>query len=427
MRIVLTNCPTDAATRIADDLVDRRLAACVNALPITSTYRWQGAVCCDHETTLLIKVAEEAVAAAKARIVELHPYELPEILVLPVDVDGSLAPYVGWVRGEARGGERPDRRRLSESRSRAVAFLLERLRPDGSFGPDAPELGAYYRAPAALIAGGWADAAQRVLDHVARTWLTSEGCVRVDRGRQAAPRDELWALSNAWLAGAAWRVGRYDMAASILRSLLRTADGAGGFRVDDGGRAVSDLRATVSVGKALLAAGRVEQAAAAGRWIIDLLAAQPEGPLLLRRDGDGQLIADFEAGSSFIHVIRRGAPRQAWLVVGHALGFLVLLGRATGDGAFRTAAGRLAAMLQEAAATLHRDPSATKAAWGAALWAQDTGDAEALALAGRITAWVTESQAADGGWAPEARLPDRLSRTADTCLWFGDIAACTAE
>lgn len=436
MRILLTNCPPDAAEHIASDLVERRIAACVNAFDIKSTYRWEGAICRDAEVTLLIKVAEEAVAAAKARIVELHPYDLPEILVLPVDAEASLAPYVGWVRGEARGGERPDRRRLVEARSRSIAFLVEHLRPDGSFGPDAPELGAHYRAPAALAAAGWLDAAQRMLDHVARTWLTSEGCLRAAGGPGEPAWDELWALSNAWVALAAQRVGRYDLVGPILRSLQRASDEqGGGFCVDEGGTAVADLRATATIGMTLLAAGRVERAAAAGRWVTDLLAAQPdaERELFLRTSRTGTLVHDFEVGSSFLHVVRASEPRQAWLVVGHAIGFLVQLARATGDRALREPAARLMALVRGAALvraadqSLLRDPTAHKVAWGAALWAQDTGDAAALAMAGRIAAWLVEAQAPDGGWSPEARLSDRLARTADAAIWLGELSGSVGE
>lgn len=420
MRILLTNCPPDAAERIASDLVDRRLAACVNALAISSTYRWEGAICRDPEVTLLIKVAEEAVAAAKARIVDLHPYDLPEILVLPVDVGASLAPYVGWVRGEARGGERPDRQRLADARARAVGFLAAHLRPDGSFGPGAPDLGAHYRAPAALAAAGWAEGAQRVLDHVARTWLGSEGCLRA-----AAGDDELWALSNAWFALAAQRVGRYELVGPVLRSLLRASDG-GGFCVDEGGVAVTDLRATVSVGLTLLAAGRTERALAAGTWVADLVTAQDaDGELYLRRRGE-VIIRDFEPGSSFLHVARVGQPRQPWLVVGHAIGFLVQLARATGDRGLLEPAGRLMSLVRSEQSLL-RDPTACKVAWGAALWAQDTGDAAALAMAGRMAAWLVEAQAPDGGWAPGARLSDRLSRTADAATWLGELAGCAGD
>jgi len=101
MRIVLSNLPPDQADAIAEALVTERLAACVNLLPITSVYRWKGAICRDPEVTALIKVRADGVDALKARLQELHPYELPEILALPVDAAGSLAAYIDWVRVES--------------------------------------------------------------------------------------------------------------------------------------------------------------------------------------------------------------------------------------------------------------------------------------------------------------------------------------
>ena len=100
MRIVLSNLPPDHADAIASTLVEERLAACVSLLPVTSIYRWKGETCRDPEVTALIKVRVGAVEALKARLKELHPYELPEILALPIDEAGSLAAYVDWVRAE---------------------------------------------------------------------------------------------------------------------------------------------------------------------------------------------------------------------------------------------------------------------------------------------------------------------------------------
>ncbi len=100
MRIVLSNLPPDHADRIASTLVEECLAACVNLLPVTSIYRWKGETCRDPEVTALIKVRAGAVEALKARLKELHPYELPEILAVPIDEAGSLAAYVDWVRAE---------------------------------------------------------------------------------------------------------------------------------------------------------------------------------------------------------------------------------------------------------------------------------------------------------------------------------------
>ena len=100
MRIVLSNLPPDHADAIASTLVEERLAACVNLLPVTSIYRWKGEICRDPEVTALIKVSEDGVERLRTRLRELHPYELPEIIALPVDAEGTLAEYVSWVREE---------------------------------------------------------------------------------------------------------------------------------------------------------------------------------------------------------------------------------------------------------------------------------------------------------------------------------------
>lgn len=102
MRIVLSNLPPDRADAIASTLVEERLAACVNLLPVTSVYRWKGEICRDPEVTALIKVRADGVERLRLRLQALHPYELPEIVVLPVDAEASLTEYIDWVRAESR-------------------------------------------------------------------------------------------------------------------------------------------------------------------------------------------------------------------------------------------------------------------------------------------------------------------------------------
>lgn len=99
--IVLTTLSADAdAAALARTLVDERLAACVNVLPVmTSIYRWQGNVEQDREQQIVIKTMSDRVAALQARLRELHPYELPEFLVL--DAGGSEA-YLAWVGESTR-------------------------------------------------------------------------------------------------------------------------------------------------------------------------------------------------------------------------------------------------------------------------------------------------------------------------------------
>ena len=97
--LCLTTCPDlDTAQRIADALVEERLAACVNVLPgVQSTYRWEGQVQRAGEVLLLVKTVRVRLPALQERIVALHPYELPELLAVEA---GGLPAYLRWIAGE---------------------------------------------------------------------------------------------------------------------------------------------------------------------------------------------------------------------------------------------------------------------------------------------------------------------------------------
>jgi len=98
-------CPDDAtARRIADALVEERLAACVSVLPgLRSVYRWQGAIQREDEVLLLIKSTRGQVEPLAARVASLHPHELPELVA--VEVAGGLSAYLDWVEEQTRTGD----------------------------------------------------------------------------------------------------------------------------------------------------------------------------------------------------------------------------------------------------------------------------------------------------------------------------------
>ncbi len=95
--VVLSTFPNpDKAAEIANILVGEGLCACVNLVPaVRSIYRWQGKIHDDTETLAVIKTSRERAEAVITRLVALHPYEVPEAIVLPVD--GGHAPYLAWV------------------------------------------------------------------------------------------------------------------------------------------------------------------------------------------------------------------------------------------------------------------------------------------------------------------------------------------
>ena len=94
--LVLTTFSVGHAVAVARVLVEERLAACVNVLPpMTSVYRWEGAVQQEAEEQVVIKTSTDRLAALETRLRQLHPYELPEFLVITADAGAEA--YLKWV------------------------------------------------------------------------------------------------------------------------------------------------------------------------------------------------------------------------------------------------------------------------------------------------------------------------------------------
>jgi len=99
--VIFSTAPPEQSGALAKELLDKDLAACVNIMPVRSLYRWKGELCDDGEHLLVIKTRRELADEVVRAIRAVHPYEVPEIIVLPVA--GGHAPYLDWVYGETRG------------------------------------------------------------------------------------------------------------------------------------------------------------------------------------------------------------------------------------------------------------------------------------------------------------------------------------
>jgi len=98
--VILCTAPHAESESLACMLVDRRLVACVNLIPVQSCYRWKGEFCKDEEDLLLAKTTQEKASEVIAAIKAMHSYDIPEIIALPV-IAGH-APYLQWVVNETR-------------------------------------------------------------------------------------------------------------------------------------------------------------------------------------------------------------------------------------------------------------------------------------------------------------------------------------
>jgi periplasmic divalent cation tolerance protein len=93
----------DAAQTLADALVGEQLVACCNVMEVRSTYTWKGALCRDPEFMIVMKTRRELLERLTARLRELHPYECPELIAMPLEA--GFAGYLAWLRASTGGSE----------------------------------------------------------------------------------------------------------------------------------------------------------------------------------------------------------------------------------------------------------------------------------------------------------------------------------
>ena len=94
--VVLVTGPDAELSRLAERVVDERLAACANLIPgVRSVYRWEGKLARDDEAMAILKTTKAGLPALRARVLELHPYDVPEFLALPVELGNDS--YVRWI------------------------------------------------------------------------------------------------------------------------------------------------------------------------------------------------------------------------------------------------------------------------------------------------------------------------------------------
>ncbi len=103
MRVIFATCSAERAEGLATQLLEERWVGCCNLLPgARSLYWWEGELCRDEEVVMLMETTAEQSEAAVARLAELHPYDVPKIVVL--DPESCAPPYLDWLRSVTRRG-----------------------------------------------------------------------------------------------------------------------------------------------------------------------------------------------------------------------------------------------------------------------------------------------------------------------------------
>jgi hypothetical protein len=326
---------------------------------------------------------------------------------------------------------------FSSAALRAVDWLLSQQLDDGSLGSERTDLAYYCRAPQLLQITGHARAAHRMLDYVARNFQQQDG--RFANSPTEKTRDpvltEYEACIDSWLAIAAHRAGRFELARPAWAHLRRFSNpGYGGFclagHFRDDGSDVIELLTTAHLGMTALFCGELPLALAAGHCLRRFWEQQPDPDrrLLLLMDDAGEFILDWPDTAASQHVVDVAKPREAWFPVGYPIAFLVMLANATGNSAnlaraHLTTAKAFAGFAERCGDALLMDGRAHAVAWGLGLLAGVSGESRYREMAQVIGQNLVARQSEAGTWQDGASDLERVDQTAETALCLFELAS----
>ena len=320
------------------------------------------------------------------------------------------------------------------ARERAADWLLSQIQPDGSLGPEIPNLRAYCKIPYALAVAGHPLVARRVLDHLDRTFLTFEGHYEDEAGDSSDEvfAKHLYTYRDCWIAEAAQRIGRFDIAQRTGRFVLGFQDEAtGGFRSVPGeGR--MDLLATARTGMLCLFLGKLEQAVSAGEFLLRATEGQPEPEkaIYFTFDSSGSPISTPPEGEGeLFYLIQTDECGQMYFYLGYPMAFLARLYQATGEERFLDGARGYFRLHEHCAADAFSSWPSGKSGWGAAILHTITEEEDYGRAAEVLADFLLHTQSPDGFWF-NARAFSRVSdqpaattfdATAEFVVWLSSI------
>ncbi len=325
---------------------------------------------------------------------------------------------------------------LWESAVKGAKWLASQQEPDGRWRPlRSPCVDAYYKGSWALNLMGYPTQAHHCLNYAVRRLLQPNG--------DLLPRRHLWhreihyLYANAYFVIGGARTGRYDVQQPTLAYILsQQRPASGGFASSpsaENGAFSCDSMSTAACGLAALAAGRLDVASCAARWLANLAKEQPEpdAAFYTTTDAEERLVTSFAEDDAPWRVVRTDQPDQTWYAVGLPFAFLVKAAQATGQRSLLALAGWFFD-LQERCVNAWEGPSSGKAGWGCAELYRMTGKARYREVALQVGAYIAAAQDASGAWnsdfgrpvAPDHPfIPQDFDASAEFTLWLGEIAS----
>ena len=314
--------------------------------------------------------------------------------------------------------------RLQACASRTAARLAFEQRDDGSFGPSHEDLASYVRVPSLFLAAGRWDLADRALGFAAERFMQDDGGFPTPLLPAAHPGQ-----AGGWIAMAAQRLGRFEVSSPAWGHFRRHFHPElGGCCVEGpyeaGAERQVDMLMTAHLGTCALFFGDGEIAHRSEQLLVRFLDQQPDpkARLLLRMNGRGELVGDFDPERASTHEIRADAANQGWFHIGYPVAFLGLLHRVTTSGeALRAARGYLEFAL--ACPPLPGELLAHEVAWAAAILGEIAEAPRYFDLSVEIARNLIAGQGTGGLWREgEAEPHECFDLSAEIALWLLEIA-----
>ena len=316
------------------------------------------------------------------------------------------------------------------SSERAVEWLAAQLNNDGSFQVSPHDLACYYKAPYLLCISGKIEEANRVLSYIHKTFGRENGdfATSQDGKSENVAFVEYWAYMNGWIALAAQKMGRFDVAypaydylQTFFHPKLEGFTTRNPYGQSDNS---VDVLTTAHLGLVALYLGNQKKAKAAGQLIQTILSLQPNTKkgFFLRLNGEGNLITDYPKESALFFHVSATQPDQAYFMLGYPTAFLGKLYSATQDPHYLHLAREYLEFLLTCQGNLRAFHYSHKVAWGAAMLARLTKDPRYTALAKDITDYLVATQSQDGRWLTDQPAYTFFDQTTEIAIWLKEIS-----
>ncbi len=316
--------------------------------------------------------------------------------------------------------------KINRAAERGLQWIDQQLHDDGSFGPAIDDLACYYKSPYLFSLMGRRKSAHRVLDHIKERFMLSNGDFATSESFKSINPlfTEFWAYTNGWIAIAAQRMGRFDVAQPAYDYLKHFFNPKlGGFttqRPYKDEQEMVDVVSTAHLGLLSLYFNDVETAKAAGGFLAAVLDKQPDmaNKFFLRVDGRGQLITTYSHETALLHQVGAREHNQAYFMVGYPAAFLAILFQATGEKRFLETAKRYLDFAMRTKGNIISFHYSHKVMWAAALLAGITGNASYAQFAQSIANHLVGLQAQEGRWLASEPFHIGMDQTAEIAIWL---------